>query len=521
MSGTKSFSSPDEAGAAPQPAGDDAAVPPAAAAPPGFVLSIRAKGLLVFAALMVYSIVIALFLFHEKQLLLRDFEEIQQSLETEALLTRADAATFHALMSVFANIDATDPAARLQRIGMHHQTLLHRHAELMARLPQADLSMAELTAAWTAASLNPSRANMNRMLIELVKIKSALGVLTQQSQESRRQLSEHYRAQSNSVTMTTLSLGVLCLTLLGATIGLFFRRLTRDLGALQARALDIVNGYRGAPIPVTRFDEVGQLIAAVNGMVGALDTREKELMVERQKYFHQEKMAAIGALAAGVAHEIGNPIAAISGVAQEIGARKADSPETCRNCRPELIYAQTQRLSVITREISDFASPQATEPQFLDLNGQLRSISSLIRYDKRLRRVALKLDLDPQLPAIYGVADQLTQLIMNLLINAMDALAGVEERAAITTITTRCEPERVRLTVEDNGHGMDAATLSRVFEAFFTTKAAGKGTGLGLSLCYSIMKRHGGSIEIESTPQVGTRVQVLFPLTETAYNEAN
>ncbi|MBC7858386.1 MAG: HAMP domain-containing protein [Burkholderiaceae bacterium] len=488
---------------------------------PGFVLSIGAKGVLVFAALMAYSIVIAFFLFHEKQLLLRDFEEIQQSLETEALLTRADASTFHALMAVFANLDATDPAARLQRIGMHHQTLLHRHAELMARLPRANLGMDALTAAWAAANRDPSRANMNRMLIELVKIKSALGALNQQSLERRRQLSEHYRSQSNSVTMTTLSLGLLCLLVLGVTIGLFFRRLTLDLGKLQARALDIVNGYRGAPIPVTRRDEVGQLIAAVNGMVDALDTREKELLVERQKYFHQEKMAAIGALAAGVAHEIGNPIAAISGVAQEIGARKADSPETCRNCRPELIYAQTQRLSMITREISDFASPQATEPQFLDLNGQLRSISSLIRYDKRLRRVTLKLDLDAQLPAIYGVADQLTQLIMNLLINAMDALAGVEERVATATITTRSEPERVRLTVEDNGHGMDPATLRRVFEAFFTTKAAGKGTGLGLSLCYSIMKRHGGSIEIESTPQVGTRVQVLFPLTETAYNEAN
>jgi len=245
------------------------------------------------------------------------------------------------------------------------------------------------------------------------------------------------------------------------------------------------------------------------------------LMVERQKYFHQEKMAAIGALAAGVAHEIGNPIAAISGVAQEIAARKLETPEACRTCRPELIYAQTQRLSAITREISDFASPQATEPQFLDLNAHLRGTSSLIRYDKRLQRVMLKLDLDPQLPAIYGVADQLTQLIMNLLINAMDALEGRHVQDPAITISTRCEPERVRLTVEDNGHGMDAATLARVFEAFFTTKTAGKGTGLGLSLCYSIMKKHGGSIEIESTPHQGTRVQVLFPLNETAYNEAN
>jgi two-component system, NtrC family, sensor kinase len=483
--------------------------------------SIRTKGAIVFAALMAYSIVIAFFLFHEKQLLLGDFEEIQQSLETEALLTQADVSTFHAVMSVFANIDAPDRAAGMQRIAMHHQTLLHRHAELVSRLPQSNLSMEGLNGAWRVVSHDPSRVNMNGLLVELIKLKNGLGAVNQQLQERRQQLSVHYRARSNSVAMTTFLLGMLCLALLGAVIGRFFRRLTHDLSTLQARALDIVNGYRGAPIPVTRFDEVGQLIAAVNGMVGALDTREKELMVERQKYFHQEKMAAIGALAAGVAHEIGNPIAAISGVAQEIAARKLETPEACRTCRPELIYAQTQRLSAITREISDFASPQATEPQFLDLNAHLRGTSSLIRYDKRLQRVMLKLDLDAQLPAIYGVADQLTQLIMNLLINAMDALEGRHVQDPAITISTRCEPERVRLTVEDNGHGMDAATLARVFEAFFTTKTAGKGTGLGLSLCYSIMKKHGGSIEIESTPHQGTRVQVLFPLNETAYNEAN
>jgi two-component system NtrC family sensor kinase len=494
---------------------------PAAAKARPFALSIRAKGMIVFGALMAYSILIAFFLFHEKQLLLRDFEEIQQSLETEAVLTQADASTFHAVMSVFVNLGAADRAAGLQRIAMHHQTLLHRQAELAVRLPQAHFSMDGMNAAWGAVNQDPSQANMNQLLVELIRFKNVLAAMSKQSEARRKHLSERYRTQSDSAVLTTYALGMLCLALLGTVIGLFFKRLSSDLRTLQVRALDIVSGYRGEPIPVTRHDEVGQLISAVNGMVGALDTREKELMAERQKYFHQEKMAAIGALAAGVAHEIGNPIAAISGVAQEIVARKAESPDTCRKCRPELIYAQTQRLSAITREISDFASPQASEPQFLDLNGQLRSISSLIRYDKRLQGVLLKFDLDPQLPAIYGVADQLTQIIMNLLKNAIDALEAVLGRTAAVTITTRREQQFVRLTVQDNGRGMDQATLRRVFEAFFTTKPAGKGTGLGLSLCYSIMKMHGGNIEIDSTPDVGTRVQVLFPLDEIAYNEAN
>jgi two-component system, NtrC family, sensor kinase len=112
------------------------------------------------------------------------------------------------------------------------------------------------------------------------------------------------------------------------------------------------------------------------------------------------------------------------------------------------------------------------------------------------------------------VADQLTQVIMNLLINAMDALEPVMDRPPNIAISTRVDGDRVRMTVEDNGPGMDKEVLERAFEAFFTTKPAGKGTGLGLSLCYSIMKNHGGSIEIESTPGRGTRVQVTFPINE-------
>jgi signal transduction histidine kinase len=127
----------------------------------------------------------------------------------------------------------------------------------------------------------------------------------------------------------------------------------------------------------------------------------------------------------------------------------------------------------------------------------------------------LRLELDHYLPAIHGVADQLTQVIMNLLINAMDALEPVTDRQAAIVISTRVEGGRVCMTVEDNGPGMEKDVAERAFDAFFTTKPAGKGTGLGLSLCYSIMQNHGGSIEIESTPGKGTRVQVFFPINET------
>lgn len=486
----------------------------------GTVFSVRVKGLMVFGALISYAIIIALFVFHQKNLLLHDFEEIQESLEVDSLLKQADTAAFHAVMAVFANVDSPDRDAGMQRIQMHYQMLRTKHAELRERLPQFDLSLAGVNAMLEEAGKDASRAAMTQLIVELVKTKNEFTNLAEQSQLARQRMSERYRTQADSVAMTTLLLGMMGLALLGAISGLFFKRLTEDLRTLQIRALEIVNGYRGEPIPIKRHDEVGQLMIAVNSMASVLDKREKELILERQKYFHQEKMAAIGALAAGVAHEIGNPIAAISGIAQDMVARKTEGlgtcdGEHCNPCHPELIQTQTERLAAITREISEFASPQPAEPQLLDLNAQLRSTSSLIRYDKRLRQVELSLELDRNLPAIFGVADQLTQVIMNLLINAMDALEPVTDRQPTIVISTKVEGERVCLTVEDNGPGMETEILERAFEAFFTTKPAGKGTGLGLSLCYSIMKKHGGNIEIESTPGKGTRVQAYFPLNET------
>jgi two-component system, NtrC family, sensor kinase len=491
------------------------------------VLSVRIKGLIVFGALLVYAIAITVFVLHQKALLQQEFDEIQKTFEVDAVLKQVDLAVFHTAMAAFLNTDGADQAAGMQRIHVHHQLLLMKHAELTSQLPSFKLSLDGINAALAVANRDPSKASMNRLIQELSKSKSEFTLLTELSKEKQRRLSEQYQKRSDTVGLTVLLLGMLGLGCLGAIAGVFFRRLTEDLHSLQGRALEIVKGYRGEPLLITRHDEVGQLMAAVNHMASELDTREKELMVERQKYFHQEKMAAIGSLAAGVAHEIGNPIAAISGIAQAMSERRSVSMDSCADCQspndcnPELIQTQIKRLAAITREISDFASPRQAEPQLLDLNGLLRSTSSLIRYDKRLQRVTLQLELDNQLPAVYGIADQLTQVIMNLLINAMDAMEGVNERIPTITISTRVAGDRICLTVADNGHGMEEEVLRRACEAFYTTKPAGKGTGLGLSLCYSIIQTHGGSLELDSASGVGTSVQVFLPLDESAFSEKN
>ena len=176
---------------------------------PGFVLSIRTKGLIVFAALMAYSVVLALFAFHQKNLLLYDFEEIQRALETETMLKQADGSTFHALMTIFTHIEASDHAVGMQRVQMHRQSLLQQHAALTGRLPNASWNVVDLNVVWDQANKDSSTANLRRLIVALFKTRSDIAMLTEWVQESRKSLSKRYRAQSDSVAMGTLLLGML------------------------------------------------------------------------------------------------------------------------------------------------------------------------------------------------------------------------------------------------------------------------------------------------------------------------
>jgi C4-dicarboxylate-specific signal transduction histidine kinase len=251
------------------------------------------------------------------------------------------------------------------------------------------------------------------------------------------------------------------------------------------------------------------VIRDVTGRVKA----QRELEATRQQYFHQEKMAAIGQLAAGILHEVGNPIAAIAGAAAEVRhANEIQMEGDYINNNIELINQQITRLGKITREIADFASPKPRERELLDLNGLLKGTARLLTYDRRFSSIGVALELDRNLPAIVGVADQLTQVFMNLLINAMDACSALEWEKDSIILSSELDSDRVHVCVRDFGTGMSADTLEHVMETFYTTKPVGEGSGLGLSLCDTIVTAHGGEMRIESEEGVGTRVHVYLPI---------
>jgi PAS domain S-box-containing protein len=220
-----------------------------------------------------------------------------------------------------------------------------------------------------------------------------------------------------------------------------------------------------------------------------------------------EKLMAMGQMVSGVAHEINNPAAIISGFAQTLLLEelKPDQQEMMR-----MIHDEASRIGRITGNLLAFARAGSKERSLVDVNDVVRRTFALRSYHFATLNITVSLDLDADNPQVWGHGGDLQQLLLNLLINAEHALTAGEGRRAIT-VRTRADGEFVRLDCEDTGHGIPADIKHRVFDPFFTTKPEGVGTGLGLSICYGIVRDHGGRISVESEPGKGAAFTVVLP----------
>lgn len=471
--------------------------------------TLRRKGVVAFLIVVAYLVMMGVLVSHQRLKLDSLVDAFEQLHVTEEALTRVKTSLAHGMLVVHDAWFAGDPSA-------HEPVLLDLEAiqSGLNGLRPAYPTVASSISAIAAAAEDLRRgADRTRLLDVRTVFHSLVAELDgfERDLHARKQaLSDDYRIAYQNVTWIGTVMGLLGMAVLGAVGALFFRRLTADLRALQGRATQIVDGYRGVPLQLARDDEVGDLALAINRMQTGLREREQQLEIARQQRFHQEKMATVGSLAAAIAHEINNPIAAIHGVAEAVNARckQSQCDHFGHGCEPGLILEHTQRIAGITRQLSQMAFRQSAQVELLDLNSLVRSTSNLISYDKRLRGIGLALDLDTQIPAIDGVPDHLTQVLINLLLNAADALAGVTDRPRAITVGTRVRRGAVELVVTDNGCGMTPDVRARAFDEAFTTKERGAGTGIGLFMCKALINAGGGSIDLESTPNQGTTVTV-------------
>ena len=245
--------------------------------------------------------------------------------------------------------------------------------------------------------------------------------------------------------------------------------------------------------------------------------RDVTLEKEYQAQFYQaEKMATLGTLAAGVAHEINNPLAAISGFAEGLLRR---SDQIRKNVGEELAaeiseYTETiinecKRCRDIVQTLLTFSRPISARLGPVDMNRCVNDILFILKhYFKQEEGIRVISDLTESLPTIRGDESQLKQVIINLLTNAFDA---IDKNGKIVITTYGRDESGVELVIEDNGCGIPLENQDKLFEPFFTTKAVGKGIGIGLSTCYAIVKSHAGEIIVKSTPGKGSAFRIVIP----------
>jgi len=246
-------------------------------------------------------------------------------------------------------------------------------------------------------------------------------------------------------------------------------------------------------------------------------TLEKEYQA---KYYHAEKMATIGVLATGVAHEVNNPLMAVSGYAEGIQRRiarfEADlPPELAEDLREysDTILSECRRCRDIVRSLLNFGHPISSVFSPISVNDVVKDTLRLLQYQlKKEHHISVEVSLNNNLPHIYGDAPQLKQVLLNLLTNAIDAIGDGE---GSIRVNTRFKGDKdVCLEVSDSGRGIPQSVMDNMFDPFFTTKPVGKGIGIGLSTCYNIVKEHKGEIEVESEVGKGTTFIVSLPINQ-------
>jgi signal transduction histidine kinase/FixJ family two-component response regulator len=260
------------------------------------------------------------------------------------------------------------------------------------------------------------------------------------------------------------------------------------------------------------FDSIGRQLGRVEIY--------RDLTAQRvfhSKLLQTEKLAALGQMVSGVAHELSNPLTSIAGYAHRLLARQ-DFPERSEEVRQ--IYQEAERAGAILRQLLLNARETLPERRLVSLNQVVQRAMDLQRFSLAAEKIRVEIDLDPVLPFVKGDPGHLQQVLMNLVGNARQAIEQHGQGGTIRLHTKRIGDRRVLLEVADNGPGIPEAILARIFDPFFTTKPAGVGTGLGLAIVLSVVRQHGGQVHVLSPPHGGAVFKIEFPgAAETAQDE--
>lgn len=288
----------------------------------------------------------------------------------------------------------------------------------------------------------------------------------------------------------------------------------RPIGQVVDATRHVASGDLTHTIPVRSHDEIGALAKSFNDMTNKLAETQRQL-------FQSDKLASVGRLAAGVAHEINNPLTGVLTYSSLLLKQAQDDSAFKEDL--EVIVRETKRCREIVKGLLDFARQSTPEKRHIHLKESISNAASIVQKQLSMHNIQLVLDLQEELPPVHADVNQLQQVLVNLFVNASDAMAATGGTITVETALSDVQQDPgdpdttgqsfLRITVRDTGSGISAEHLDKIFDPFFTTKGQ-QGTGLGLAIVWGIIEEHNGHIKVESEVGTGTTFTILLPAVE-------
>ena len=301
-----------------------------------------------------------------------------------------------------------------------------------------------------------------------------------------------------TLSVTTLA----CLAL----VFVYTKMIMKPIDSIMQVGKKIMEGDLSARCNINASGEMGILCKTIDQMAASMEERKREIQENAQRQIVQsEKLASVGRLAAGIAHEINNPLTGVLTFAHFLKDKHAEDNMDIEEI--DVIIRETTKVRDIIRGLLNFARQSPPKKEMTNVNEVIKESLKLIVGQKEFRNIQIIKNYDKNLPEIMADRNQLQQVLLNLILNSGESI----KENGIITIETLALPNNVEITITDNGCGIKKEYLDKVFDPFFTTKPVGRGTGLGLSVSYGIIKQHGGIINCTSKEAIGTTFKIILP----------
>jgi signal transduction histidine kinase len=298
---------------------------------------------------------------------------------------------------------------------------------------------------------------------------------------------------------------VSCVTL--AVLYIFANRITRSLHQLVVEIDSVEIESESSPAVPQQHDEIDFLFYRFDLMKKRVEQARQQVEYAQHQVYQAEKLASIGRLASGVAHQVNNPLNGIKSCLFAIRKEPGNFEQT--RDYAELINEGIINIETVVQKLLGFARLPSYSVNLIDINESTEKVVNLLELRLREKNIRLTLRLEDHIPPVRMDHHLFQEVVMNLLLNSYDA---VRENGAIVITTRKQDAASVFLSIEDDGMGIREADVKKIFDPFFTTKEIGTGTGLGLSVCMSIVERHGGNIQVHSTEGEGALFTVILPI---------